>query len=101
MTDLAIGMRRLEQQVNAFEQLHAEELRRFEEQLATYRQLQADELNELRAQLQRLQDELAMQPERATGADSDAAANPQPLQLTVARRDVLGGQLPSFAQTQS
>ena len=103
MADLETQVRRFEQQIKAFEMLHTDELRRFEEQLATYRQLQADELNQLRGQLQRLNDDIAAIKAREAEA---AAQNPppadlEPVQLSVSRRDLLTGNIPSFTPKRS
>jgi hypothetical protein len=94
--------RRLEQQINAFERLHTDELQRFESQLAAYRQMQADELNQLRDQLQRLIDEIAAVQARETEAAVDQPpAELEPVQLGVSRRDLLTGSIPSFGPKRS
>jgi len=49
--DLETQIRRLEQQLNAFEKLHANELKDFQEKLAAYVRIQADEVQLLRQQL--------------------------------------------------
>lgn len=54
-------LRRLEQQLDAFEKLHADELKKFKEKLATYLRLQADEVKFLREELAALKQELANQ----------------------------------------
>lgn len=86
--------RRLEQQIAAFEQLHADELKRFEEQLATYRRLQNDELQMLRDQLAALQDEIRMAGE----AQAKQAAEPSPVALKITRRDLITGNLPTLGR---
>lgn len=57
--NLETQIRRLEQQLDAFETLHREELKKFEEKLATYSRLQADEVKFLREELAALKQELA------------------------------------------
>ncbi len=52
--DLETQVRRLEQQLNAFEKLHANELKDFQEKLAAYMRLQADEVRQLHEQLAEL-----------------------------------------------
>ena len=97
MSDLDLQARRLEQQINAFERLHTDELHRFESELAAYRQLQADELNQLRGQLQRLTDEIAaIQAREAEAVANQPPAEMEPVQFGVSRRDLLTGNLPSF-----
>ncbi len=49
--DLETQIRRFEQQLNAFEKLHANELKDFQEKLAAYVRIQADEVKFLRQQL--------------------------------------------------
>ncbi|MEZ4867326.1 MAG: hypothetical protein R3C14_38735 [Caldilineaceae bacterium] len=50
--DLQTRLQRLEQQLNAFEKLHREELENFAKKLAAYEQLHADEVKMLREQLE-------------------------------------------------
>jgi len=57
--NLETQIRRLEQQLDAFETLHREELKKFKEKLATYSRLQADEVEFLREELAALKQELA------------------------------------------
>lgn len=52
-------LHRFEQQLNAFEKLHAGELKKFEEKLTAYVRLQADEVKFLRQELDALKKELA------------------------------------------
>jgi len=49
--DLEMNMQRFEQQLNAFEKLHADELKDFREKLAIYMRLHADEVKLLREEL--------------------------------------------------
>lgn len=49
--DLETHVRRFEQQLAAFEKLHANELKTLEEKLAAHRRLQADEVKFLREEL--------------------------------------------------
>jgi chromosome segregation ATPase len=102
MTDLDLQVQRLQQQINAFERLHTDELQRFESQLAAYRQLQADELNQLRNQLQRLTSEIAaIQAHEAESAANQPPADLEPVQLGVSRRDLLTGSISSFGPKRS
>ena len=98
ISELELQAKRLEQQLAAFEKLHADDLQRFEEQLATYRRLQNDEIQMLREQLQQFKSDIASLKER--GASSGAAASPNqtavPVELTVTRRDVITGNIPPF-----
>jgi hypothetical protein len=57
--NLETRLRRFEQQLDAFEKLHTDELKKFEEKLATYLRLQADEVKFLREELAALKEELA------------------------------------------
>lgn len=52
--DLETQVRRLEQQLRAFEKLHTDELREFQEKLAAYVRLQAEEVKLLHEQLDEL-----------------------------------------------
>ena len=69
LSNIENQIKRFEQMLTAFEQLHADELRRFEDQLAAYRQMQNDELQMLREQLKELREQLnarkAAEPEKA------------------------------------
>ena len=93
--NLETQLRRLEQQLNAFERLHTDEFKKFEEELATYIRLQADEVKFLREELAALKQELA---KREVSEPSSAPVSAQPqnqatskstTQLT--RREFLGG----------
>jgi hypothetical protein len=66
--DLALQVRRLEQQLSAFEKLHANELKDFQEKLGLYVRLQADEVRQLREQLADLK--------RAVEAQTSASVSP-------------------------
>ena len=102
MSDLDLQARRLEQQINAFERLHTDELQRFESQLAAYRQLQADELNQLRDQLRRLTENIAaIQSCEAEAAANHLPADLEPVQLGVSRRELLTGNMQSFSPKRS
>jgi hypothetical protein len=57
--DLETRLRRFEQQLDAFEKLHTDELKKFEEKLAIYLRLQADEVKFLREELAALNEALA------------------------------------------
>lgn len=57
--ELETRLRRFEQQLDAFEKLHSDELKRFEEKLAIYLRLQADEVRFLREELAALKEALA------------------------------------------
>jgi hypothetical protein len=70
--DAETQARRFEQQLRAFEKLHAEELQALEARLAAYMRLHADEVKLLREQL----DELRQVIRAATGQGSSAAAKP-------------------------
>jgi hypothetical protein len=94
LSDIENQIKRFEQMLTAFEQLHTDELQRFEEQLTAYRQMQTDELQMLRAQLKQLQEQLSAL--KAAAPESDAPAQPpaattQPVVLTVSRRELLTG----------
>jgi hypothetical protein len=94
LSDIENQVKRFEQMLTAFEQLHTDELRRFEEQLSAYRQMQNDELQMLREQLKQLQAQLSAF--KAADPEPDAsmqppAASPQPAVLTVSRRELLTG----------
>ena len=56
--NLETRLRRFEQQLDAFEKLHADELKKYEEKLETYLRLQADEVKFLREELAVLKEEL-------------------------------------------
>lgn len=92
--------RRLEQQLIAFERLHADELKRFQDQLATYQRLQNDELQMLRDELKQLKEESArLQAESAAPAiETPPQVPPSQVELTITRRDLLTGKLPSLNQ---
>ncbi len=66
--DLPTQVRRLEQQLTAFEKLHAGELKDFHDKLAAYMRLQADEARQLHEQLAELK--------RAVEAQTIAPAEP-------------------------
>jgi hypothetical protein len=68
--DLETQVRRLEQQLSAFEKLHANELKDFQEKLAAYMRLQADEVRQLHEQLAELR--------RAVEARTAAPVPPSP-----------------------
>ncbi|MBI3734816.1 MAG: hypothetical protein HY259_15365 [Chloroflexi bacterium] len=85
---------RLEQQIAAFEKLHADELQRFEQQLTAYRRLQNDELRALRDQLEQLASDIAALAQRAA-AETGAPTEGEPVQLTLSRRDFITGHIPS------
>ncbi len=99
ISELELQARRLEQQLAAFEKLHADEMQRFEEQLAAYRRLQSDENQMLREQLQQLKDEIAALKDReaAAGAGSPEARPAAPVEWTVTRRDIITGNIPPFS----
>jgi hypothetical protein len=56
--DLETRLGRFEQQLDAFEKLHTDELKKFEEKLETYLRLQADEVKFLREELAALKYDL-------------------------------------------
>ena len=87
LSEIENQIKRFEQMLSAFEQLHGDELRRFEEQLTVYRQMQNDELQMLREQLKELRERLDAQQATAP----PAPPVPQPVDLTVSRRDLLAG----------
>jgi len=60
--NLEIQARRFEQQLAAFEKLHADELKNLEQKLAAYMQLHADEVRFLREELARLKSEKEASP---------------------------------------
>jgi len=96
LSDIENQIKRFEQMLSAFEQLHGDELRRFEDQLSAYRQMQNDELQMLRDQLKELRAQLDAQKagEPPGGAVPQAPAPaPQPVVMTVSRRDLLTGLL--------
>jgi chromosome segregation ATPase len=101
LEDLA---RRLEQQILAYEKLHADEMKRFEEQLAAYRNLQNDELQMLRNELTQLKDEIEHLKQEESAGDSGAAltstepASAPPATLVVTRRELLTGKIPLPSQ---
>jgi len=59
--DMDTQVRRFEQQLSAFEKLHANELNEFQEKLAAYMRLHADEVKLLREQLGELKQALKQQ----------------------------------------
>ena len=59
--DMDTQVRRFEQQLSAFEKLHANELNEFQEKLAAYMRLHADEVKLLREQLGELKQSLTKQ----------------------------------------
>lgn len=97
--NLETQIQRFEQQLDAFEQLHADELKGFEKKLATYMRLQADEVKFLRQELAELQKELAALKEDASSSatlHSQGQPHPRPNQAdqavaTLNRREFLGG----------
>jgi replication fork clamp-binding protein CrfC len=93
--------RRLEQQLVAFERLHADELKRFQDQLATYQRLQNDELQMLRDELQQLKKESALLQAEQTARAAETPrleVAPKQVELTITRRDLLTGKLPPLNQ---
>jgi hypothetical protein len=66
---LETRVQRFEQQLDAFEALHADELKKFEEKLTSYLRLQADEVKFLREELIALKEALAaLQPDESASA---------------------------------
>ena len=88
--NLETQVRRFEQQLDAFEKLHADELKKFEEKLATYLCLQADEVKFLREELAALKKELA-EREVAETAPISAPSHPPVSEVRLSRREFLGG----------
>ena len=94
LTEMEDLVRRLEQQLRSFEQLHADEMKRFQAQLETYQRIQNDELKMLRGELDQLHAEIAaLKAAEAQRADRGGAE--APVQPTVTRRDLLTGRMPS------
>ncbi len=96
LSELQELARRLDQQVTAFEKLHADEINRFQQQFETLSRLQNDELVMLRKELKQLQDEVArlqaQEPEPPPAIVlPDAPPARVPLMLT--RRDLITGNL--------
>lgn len=60
--DFGTQVRRLEQQLSAFEKLHAKELSELHEKLAAYMHIHADEVRLLREQLDELKQAVAQHP---------------------------------------
>lgn len=97
--DFEARLGRFEQQLDAFEKLHADELKKFQEKLAAYLRLQADEVKFLREELAALQKELAERetPEASITPVSrpkparPALANTAPEAARLTRREFLGG----------
>lgn len=98
--NLETQLQRFEQQLDAFEKLHADELKGFEEKLATYIRLQADEVKFLREELAELRKELATQAEESDPASSSAPSRSQgrppadraaKAKAGLTRREFLGG----------
>ena len=75
-TDLLTRLQRLEQQLAAFEKLHADELKQFEEKLATYMRLQAGEAKLLREELAALRTAVQAQPTQAANAVQNEDTHP-------------------------
>ncbi|MGQ0605063.1 MAG: hypothetical protein ACT4QE_25570 [Anaerolineales bacterium] len=78
--DMDTQMRRFEQQLSAFEKLHANELNEFQGKLAAYIRLHAEEVKFLREQLGELKQSLKQQ---AQGSDprshvENAREDPRP-----------------------
>jgi hypothetical protein len=76
--DLETQVRRFEQQLSAFEKLHADELKDFREKLAIYMRLHADEVKLLREELAEVKRALAARmsspiPVAEHASDDDAA----------------------------
>lgn len=70
-TDTETRIRRFEQQLAAFEKLHAGELKDFEQKLATYMRLHADEVRLLREELARLKKAIEIQVSSPDPTHSD------------------------------
>ena len=93
--NLETQLRRCEQQLDAFEKLHTDELKKFEEKLAIYSRLQADEVKFLREELAALKQELAKcevsepSPTPVSAQHQNQPTSKSTAQLT--RRDFLGG----------
>ena len=87
--------RRLEQQLIAYEKMHADEIKRFQEQLANLQSVQSYELQMLRDELAQLKQELAalkeQEPEQPVQSAPDADA-PR-VEMTITRRELLTGNL--------
>ncbi len=90
LTEADALIQRFEQQLSAFEKLHADEVKGMEEKLALYRQLHADEVKMLHEELARLKDEVETLKARAAKANE---ASP-PAVAPVSRRELLLGWLP-------
>ena len=83
--------RRLEQQLAAYEKLHADEMKKFREQLDAFQNIQADELRMLGNELAQLKEELAAVKQAATqNASAESVLPPG----TLTRRDLLTGKMP-------
>ena len=93
LSDIENQIKRFEQMLSAFEQLHSDELRRFEEQLTAYRQMQNDELQMLRDQLKELRERLDAHKAAEPPVDTTLLPVPasQPVIMTVSRRELLTG----------
>jgi len=100
--NLETKLRRFEQQLAAFEDMHAGELQGFEAKLEAYVRLQADEIKFLREELAALRQELAAQAEEAEPAlptiDAQNEAQPAADQIDkpeahLNRREFLRGAL--------
>ena len=85
--------RRLEQQLTAYEKMHADEIKRFQEQLANLQSVQSYELQMLRDELAQLKQELAalkeQEPEQP--AESAADTNSPRVEMAITRRELLTG----------
>jgi hypothetical protein len=70
--------RRFEQQLQAFEKLHTQELQALEEKLIAYMRLHADEVRLLREQLDELRQALRTAAEAGAGPIESRPAQPAP-----------------------
>jgi len=98
--ELETQLRRLEQQVAAYEKLHTEEIKRFKEQFGAFQRIQTDELQMLRKQLAQFAEEIAAAKESAAQSVADDSEMDSP-QSTLTRRDLLMGKLPPFRPDRS
>ena len=88
--------RRLEQQLNSYERLNADDVKRFQDQLAAFQQIQNNELQMLREELKQLKAEIAQLQNQHPLLLSDSAPIPPQVDLTISRRDLLTGNLTPF-----
>ncbi len=96
LSELQELARRLDQQVTAFEKLHADEMKRFQEQFETLSRLQNDELAMLRKELKQLQEEVArLQAQEPEPPHVMMPPDTPPVRaaLTLTRRDLITGNL--------